>query len=277
MTADTANLLTEVFTHQTVIDLSLPLAENLPCTWPGHVPYRATVWSYFTDREDIPQPVYNRMGGYQTRWLVIDEHTGTHIDAPRHFIPPEGSGLPAAGPAGAVGVDQLALLCAAGPAAVIDVTEHDRTDEPGVSPRITPADLEAWEQQHERLDPGDVVLLHTGWDRRYQPGPAGNRYGNDVLITGTEPGWPAPTAEAIGWLLGRGVRCVGTDGLSIGPAENGGPTHVAGLSEGMVFIEALTHLDDLPAQGAWFLFLPIHVVDATGAPGRAIAVLPPTQ
>ncbi len=66
---------------------------------------------------------------------------------------------------------------------------------------------------------------------------------------------------------------MGTDGLSIGPAEGGGPTHLAGLSHGMVFVEALTGLDRLPPRGAWFLFLPLNLVDGTGAPGRALAVL----
>ena len=73
---------------------------------------------------------------------------------------------------------------------------------------------------------------------------------------------------------GATARCAGTDGLSIGPAEGGGPTHLGGLSQGMVFVEALTGLDRLPPRGGWFLFLPLNLVDGTGAPGRALAVLP---
>jgi isatin hydrolase len=63
------------------------------------------------------------------------------------------------------------------------------------------------------------------------------------------------------------VRRVGTDGLSIGPAEGGAPTHLAGLTRGMTFVEALTGLRRLPPRGAWFLFLPLHLVGGTGAPG----------
>jgi kynurenine formamidase len=95
-----------------------------------------------------------------------------------------------------------------------------------------------------------------------------------VLVTRTEPGWPAPTPAAVEWLHERGVRCVGTDGLSIGPAADGAPTHLAGLSRGMGFVEALTGLRTLPPRGAWFLFLPIRLVNGTGGPGRAIGVLP---
>lgn len=267
--------LAALFAEHEVVDLTVPLSEELPCTWPGHMPFRATVWSWFTDRGADPQPVHPRMGGaYQTRWLVIDEHAGTHIDAPRHFIPPEGSGLPHAGAGGAVGVDALPLLSAAGPADVVDVTTLTGTGPPGESPAVTPEQLTAWEAEHGRVDAGDVVLLHAGWDERFAAGANGDRYGAEVLVTRTEPGWPAPTPAAVAWLHDRGVRCIGTDGLSIGPAVNGAPTHLAGLTKGMTFVEALTGLDALPPRGAWFLFLPIRLVDGTGGPGRAIAVLP---
>lgn len=266
--------LAELINERAVVDLSLPLSEELPCTWPGHMPFRATTWSWFTDR-DGPQPVHPATGGtYQTRWLVIDEHAGTHIDAPRHFIPPAGSGLPNAGPYGAVGVDRLGVLCSSGPAAVVDASALTGAGPNGGGPRITPAHLDAFEAEHGRIRAGEVVLLRTDWDERYHPAPEGARYGENALVTRTEPGWPAPTAEAIGRLYDRGVRCVGTDGLSIGPADNGAPTHLAGLSRGMVFVEGLTGLRQLPARGAWFLFLPIKLVDGSGAPGRAIAVLP---
>jgi kynurenine formamidase len=81
--------LTDLLAGHEVIDLTLPLAEHLPGTWPGPMPFRATVWTWFADRPGDPQPVRPQTGGgYQTRWLVMDEHTGTHIDAPRHFSPP---------------------------------------------------------------------------------------------------------------------------------------------------------------------------------------------
>jgi isatin hydrolase len=270
---DVGALLAGIFTDDRVLDLSLPLAEELPCTWPGHMPFRATVWNWFADRPADPQPVHPGGGSsYQTRWLVVDEHTGTHADAPRHFIPPPDSGLPHAGPGGQIGIDRLPLLAAAGPADVLDVTSLPPAP-PGHSPAVGPAELARWEAAHGEVRPGDVVLLHSGWDERYRRGPDGAGYGRDVLA-GAQPGWPAPTADAMEWLHERGVRCVGTDGLSVGPAENGAPTHLAGLGHGMTFVEALTGLAGLPPRGAWFLFLPIRLVDGTGGPGRALAVLP---
>jgi kynurenine formamidase len=57
----------------------------------------------------------------------------------------------------------------------------------------------------------------------------------------------------------------------MGSAHDGAPVHVAGLSAGAVFIEALTGLDRLPPRGAYFLFAPLKVARGSGAPGRALA------
>jgi isatin hydrolase len=272
---DVGAVLATIFGRHPVVDLTLPLDETLPGTWPGHMPYRATVSAWFDDRPDDPQPVHSHGGGfYQTRWLVIDEHTGTHVDAPKHFIPPPDLGLPHAGPGGAIGVADLPLLASSGSAAVVDVRELAGQAEPGQSPAITPGHVTAFERQHGPLQAGDVVLFRTGWDARYQPGPDGGGYGADVLVTSRVPGWAAPQPETIELIRDRGVTCVGTDGLSMGPAEGGAPTHLAGLPYGLTYVEALGALDRVPPRGAWFLFLPLRLVGGTGSPGRALAVLP---
>jgi kynurenine formamidase len=267
--------LDSIFKSHRIIDLTLPLSEPFPCTWPGHMPFRATVWTWFEDRPDDPQPVHAQNGGaYQTRWLVIDEHTGTHLDAPRHFVAPEGSGLPSAGALGDVGVADLPLLCATGPVDVIDVTELAGRADPGCSPVILPGLISKWEDLNGKIEAGDVVCFRSRWDDHYRAGSVGEAYGTDVLVTKRSIGWPAPSAESVELLRARGVTCLGTDGLSVGAAENGAPAHLAGLPFGMTFIEALTHLDELPARGAWFMFLPLRLVAGTGGPGRALAVLP---
>ena len=271
--SDIGGQLTALLAEARVIDLTAALDETLPCTWPGHMPFRATVSTWFTERPDDPQPVHDGESAYQTRWLVLDEHAGTHLDAPRHFVPPPGSGLPDAGPAGDIGVADLPVLAASGPACVIDVRRLLDAGAPGTSPAITAQHLADWEHEYGRVGPGDVVLFRTGWDRYYRPGAAGAHYGTDVLTTGSVCGWPAPTAETVRRLVERGVRCIGTDGFSIGPAEDGAPTHLAGLRQGAVFVEALTGLSQLPYRGAWFLFLPLRLVGGTGGPGRAIGVI----
>jgi kynurenine formamidase len=260
-----------------VIDLSLLIAEDLPCYWATHLPFQHKTYNWFADRGDGSGCVINRSGPYATRWMAIDEHTGTHIDAPSHFIPPEDSGLPHAAAAGAITVDRIPLERHIGPAAVIDVSELTGGDSlPGQSPIITAGHIERWEREHGRLRPDEICLFRTGWDVMYRRGAAGTGYVHDVVVTKTAPGWPAPEVETISLLWDRGVRCIGTDAPSMGPAQGdrGQAVHVAGLGRGVVYIECLTNLALMPARGALFCFLPLNVMGGTGAPGRAIAWVP---
>jgi kynurenine formamidase len=255
-----------------IVDLSLMLAEDLPCWWPAHMPFQHKVFNWFATVDAEPTPLVSR-GPYQTRWLLMDEHTGTHFDAPTHGVAPPGSGLPGAGPAGAIGNEHVQLEQLMGPAAVVDVGDHVGQAGPGESPLIGPAVIERFEDEHGALAPGDVVLLRSGWDRHYRSGPAGEAYVRDCAVTRLAPGWPAPAGETIVALAERGVRCVGTDGVSMGAVHDGGPAHDEGLSRGMVFVEGLCSLEQLPVRGAWFVFLPVKVRGGTGGPGRAIALV----
>jgi isatin hydrolase len=254
-----------------LVDLSLPLAEDLPCSWPGHVPYRHTLHDWFEARDDGPVAVVSR-GPFHTRWLMLAEHTGTHFDAPTHWVPPPGSGLPGAGPAGAIATDLVPLEQLTGPAVVVDVTRGLDDAPCGVSPQIGVVALESFEAQHGRLQAGDVVLLRTGWDSHYVTSPAGSRYLTDC-VGGRAPGWPAPTAEFVSLLVERGVRCLGVDTPSVGATEDGYPAHYAGLAHGVVYVEGLARLAQLPVRSAIFIFLPIAIRGGSGAPGRAVCLV----
>jgi kynurenine formamidase len=263
------------FRDASLVDLTLTLSEDLPCHWATHQPFQVKTWNWFVDHRHPAASARARNGPYATRWMAIDEHTGTHFDAPCHFIPPDGSGLPEAGPAGGITVDRVPLRQLMGSCAVIDAgLDAGAATDPGVSPLIEPDVVLAWEERFGMLRPDEIVLLRTGWDRHYVPGPDGLRYVYDVLVTGRAAGWPAPSVATMGLLLERGVRCVGTDAPSMGPAHDGRPVHVIALRTGAVFVECLTRLDQLPARGAWFCFLPLHLEGGTGAPGRAVAFLP---
>ncbi|MFZ0214792.1 MAG: cyclase family protein [Candidatus Dormiibacterota bacterium] len=257
----------------TIVDLSVTVSADLPAGWPTHMPFQAKVWNYYA-------PLSERQGAvpssapYQTRFWVIDEHTGTHFDAPTHFVPPPDSGLPWAGEAGTETGDRVPVADLMGPAAVVDVTELGGRGAEGESPWITREHLAAWEGEHGLLQAGDVVLLRTGWDRRYLAGAAGDAYCRAPLLHQRGPGWPAPDVGAVRFLHERGVRCLGIDAPSIGAAHLGAPAHQEGLSRRMRYVEELTGLDRLPARGAFFLFLAPKVAGATGGPGRAIALLP---
>jgi kynurenine formamidase len=254
-----------------IVDLSLPLAENLPCSWPGAVPYRHTLYDWFESRETELGPVVSK-GRFHTRWLMMPEHTGTHFDAPTHWVPPPGSGLPGAGEAGAISSDRVPLEQLTGRAVVIDVTGTVGNAAPGESPRIEAAALEAFEAEHGRIEPDEIVLLRTDWDSRYVEGPGGRGYVVDC-VGGRVPAWPAPTEAAVELLVERGVRCLGVDTPSVGAAEDGYAAHVAGLSRGVVYVEGLARLAELPVRGAIFVFLPVRVRGGSGAPGRAVALI----
>jgi isatin hydrolase len=253
----------------TWIDLSLMVSERHP-VWPRHMPFQHKVWNWYEDPA-LPGQTSRSDEAYYTGWWTIDEHVGTHFDAPSHYIPPPGSGLPDAGPAGALSGEQMPLAAMHGPARVLDAPALDAG--PGVSPAIGADVLAAHEREHGRVAEGDVMLLRSGWDRRYQPGPAGRAYSVDVL-EGRSAGWPAPTAELVLELTERGVKLLGTDGVSIGMAHDGRPAHVAGLARGMWYVEGLAGLSALPPRGAYFVFLPVKVEGSSGGPGRAVGLVP---
>lgn len=260
-----------------IADLTLLLAEELPGTWPTHMLYQQKTSNYFTDVNDQTSGLRTTDGPYQTRWLLIDEHTGTHFDAPAHFIPEPKTGLPHAAEIGTVTAEQIPLDQLIGPAVVIDIPLDLPGSAPGVSPTITSDFLGAWERDNGEVGAGDIVLFRTGWDRYYLPGEAGLDYCFKTLVTRDGPGWPAPDAEAMRHLIDRGVRCVGTDGVSMGSSHDGTGVHYAGLEVGVVFIEALGHLDELPVRGAFFCFAPLKVAHGSGAPGRAFAWVPNSE
>jgi kynurenine formamidase len=261
-----------MFPGHHVIDLSLPLGEDLPCSWPNNIPYQHKLFNWFTNGSDSSGPLLSR-GPFQTRWLMLAEHTGTHFDAPTHWIPPPDSGLPNAGPAGAITSERVPLEQLIGPAVVVDMTQCDTSNAAaGESPSIDASDIEAFETQHGSIVPGEIVLLRTDWDRHYVAGAEGNRYVSDC-VTGRATAWPAPTAAAIELLVDRGVRCIGTDTPSVGAAHDGFSAHVAGLAHGLTYVEGLGGLSKLPVRGSIFMFLPLNLRGGTGAPGRAIALL----
>jgi kynurenine formamidase len=209
---------------------------------------------------------------YKTNFLVIDEHCGTHFDAAPHFIPPEGSSSVLASPLGSKGGDQADLTKLCGPAAVIDV--RSLAGAPGQSPWITVEHIRDWENRHRPLAAGDIVLFASGWAEHYRSGAAGRAFVHGPVVEGNLPGWPAPEVAAILYLADRGIVTVGTEAPSLGAVQDGAPVHQIGLGRGMHYVEGLCNLSRLPALGAWFIFLPLKVVDSTGCPGRAIALLP---
>lgn len=259
-----------------IVDLTVLLSETLPAHWGSNPPFARWTNNWFEVLEnEFGTPATPSSGPYYSQRFVLDEHTGTQTDFPAHFVPPPDSGLPHAGPMGALTGDKYPLERLMGPAAVIDVTDLRDAADPGFSAAITVERIQAWESEHGDIQPGEVVLFHSGYsDAYYQPLPAGERLTLHPLVLKTAPGWPAPTPEAVAYLWGRGVWHLGTDGASMGPVEGGQPTHLAGLRHGMSWEELLTNLGALPARGAYYIALPTKIADQSGGPARAVAFVP---
>lgn len=264
--------LVEALAGYELVDLSVLLGEDMP-GWPGHMPFTHKIHNWYEPVAGPGQPLRSS-GPYFTCWYMIDEHCGTHFDAPPHFVPPPDSGLPHAGELGAVTGDRVPLDRLQGPAVVIDVRALNEGAHAGESPRVTPDMIDDWERRHGRLAAGEVVILHTGWDAYWTAGPEGEKFCARPVAARDFPGWPAPSAATVEHLFERGIRLVGTDAPSIGAVEEGASMHYAGLERDVLYVECLTGLDRLAPRGAYFIFMPLKLAGSSGGNGRALAFVP---
>jgi kynurenine formamidase len=191
-----------------VIDLSLLVAADFPCTWP------APNWPLFQINH------YRRIGplsAYNCDLLTIDGNTGTQLDFPPHSVALPDSGLPTAGAFGAAFSDKIPAWQFCGEACVIDVRAIRDSTPNGRSPLITKEHVIKWEKSHRPLGPGDVVLFRSDYtDRYYKPFPAGRRFLADPL-EGKAPAWPDPDPACMVYLASRKVMTLGCDSPSMGP------------------------------------------------------------
>lgn len=272
--------------HKRAIDLSPTLAPNLPVTSPGSATGQHRQ-SYL--KLDFLYAEYLDMWHHAH---LMDSMAGTHLVPPSFALPPEGTDVAYSpevrgwleeyeakyGPRGtsSLTTEQVPLDWTCGPVRVIDVRPLVGTTNESqwpASPEITPALIEADEKKHGRLEPGDIVVFHTGHaEKHYKPQPDDAGLWTDPL-KGKSEGWPAPGPDAIALLAGKGIRCVATDAPDLGGVDprRALMTYWALGSKGMVGVEFLTNVKNVPADG-YFLFAPLKIRDCHGGPGRAIVL-----
>ncbi len=245
-------------------DLSLLVAPELPCNWSaGAPPFQINHYLKIG-----PHSAYN------SDILTIDEHIGTQFDAPAHFVPAPGSGLPNAGEAGLITADKVPAWQFVGEACVIDCTDLLDKAKPGHSPLVTKQRVIDWEKSNRPLGPGDVVLFRSGFsDKYYRPMPAGRGFVADPLA-GTAAAWPDPDPDCVAYLASRKVMTLATDSPSMGPLPGDLPivTHLAGLRHGMIWTEGFIGAGKLPTTGAFYCMIGPHHANGSGAEGRAFAI-----
>ena len=197
---------------------------------------------------------------YAANTFATAEHGGTHIDAPVHFAQ------------GRWTVEQIPLEQLIGDAAVIDVSAVSAT-QPDY--QLTSADLMEWEQAHGSLN-GTIVLIRTDYSKRW---PDAARYlGTAERGEGAVPKlhFPGLHPDAARWLVAnRTVKAVGIDTASIDYGQSTlFEAHRVLYERNVPGLENLTQLDRLPARGATLVALPMKIKGGSGAPLRAIAVVP---
>jgi len=193
--------------------------------------------------------------------LRMGEHTGTHFDAPVHWI--TGRDLPNSA------CDTIPVSRFIGPACVIDVTS-DVSRNPDFL--LTVERLERWENEYGRIPPGAWVLLRSGWSRR--TGAAFINGGDDGPHS---PGFDARTSKLLAEdrnVLGVGVETIGTDAGQAGTFSPPFPNHATMHGAGKFGLASLCNLEQLPATGAIVIAAPLKIVNGSGSPLRVIAIAP---
>lgn len=209
--------------------------------WPGSRPFAA----------DVEGNVETH--GFYARDLSMPEHSGTHLDAPAHFVRDGAT------------VEQIAIGTLVRPAVCLDVRDLVGDD---ASFTLSASMVKTFEDRDGTIPVGAAVLVCTGWDRFH-----GNadRYRGP----GDSLAFPGIAADAAQLFVERGVIGIGIDTLSVDAGHaTTFPTHNITLLAGLWHLEGLIRLELVPPRGAWLVAAALPIVDASGAPARAFAILP---
>jgi kynurenine formamidase len=236
------NLKTIAYTQ--IVDLTQTIHPNIPI-WPDDPP---------VEFETVSQI---ETSGYYLRKFSMGEHSGTHINAPNSFD------------AAGTGIDNYPPQSLVVPAIVIDI--RDRTfAKPDANPdyTLTIDDVLHWEQQHQRIEGGNLVLLYTGWQAKWNDDRAFfNRDDRGVCH------FPGFGEEATQFLLEeRSISGIGTDTHGVDPGID--PNFAVNkmvLQQQRIVLENLTNLDRLPAAGITLVIGILRLAGGSGSPVSAIA------
>lgn len=199
-------------------------------------------------------------------WLELGEHSGTHFDAPHHWL---------TGKDFADGfTDTLDVQRLIAPVNVIDCSTQSAADPDFL---LTADMVKAWEARHGAINPGEWVVMRTDWDKRMQ---------DADLFLNPDPDpqcddfhTPGPTPDCIDYLLSRGIvgwgtQCVGTDAGMAGKFSPPYPAHNFLHRDNCFGIASLCNLDQLPPRGAILIVPPLKIEQGTGSPLRVLALVP---
>ncbi len=221
--------------------------------WPTAAPFRL---------EKVADGVTPAGYYYAANDFASSEHGGTHIDSPIHFA------------AGRQTVDQIPLDRLVGAAVVIDVTAAAAKN---ADYQVTSDDIERAEAGAGRIPDRAILLIRTDYSKRWPDAASylGTAERGDAAVAKLH--FPGLHPDAAAWLIAnRSIAAIGIDTASIDYGQSTlFESHRALFAKDIPAFENLTNLDRLPARGAHVIALPMKIAGGSGAPLRAIAIVPP--
>ena len=210
-----------------VIDLTLTVSNKIP-TFPGSPQPNFIPW------ENIKED------GYNLELLFLSSHTGTHMDAPHHFLEKGAK------------IHEISLKKLVSEAVLIQSRKKSNES-------ITKTDIQKFEKKHGKIDGFSSVIFSTGWQRNLQ---------KKYYFTES----PGLAVSAAKYLASKKISLVGIDSPSIDlGTDSKFSVHQIFAKKGMLIVENLANLDKIKSPTFHLVVLPLKLKNATGSPVRAIA------
>jgi kynurenine formamidase len=225
------DLMEYVAAHARAVDLTYTLEPDMPA-WPTQARYGSVVYESYDQGDEALHSM-----------IVMSEHTGTHVDAPKHFIK---GGCP---------VDELPLSSLMGRGVTIDAVFMNPRGSLGLEK------VKDFEAKHGEIKKGDIVMFRFGWDSKYRLQPDSEEYLRD---------WPGLSLEAAEYLAGKQVAAVGCDTLALDAYGSSNPCHPLLLRKNIPILENINNLSKLPAF-SYVVGLPNKFKGGSGSPIRIVA------
>ena len=208
-----------------VIDLTLTVSEKIP-TFPG------SPKPHFIEWETIPKD------GYNLELLFLSTHTGTHIDAPFHFVK------------NGKKIHEIAPERLVNEAVLIRVGKNSNRS-------ISKTDIQNFEQKNGKIENGSTVIFHTGWQKNL----------NKEFYFTENPGLSVSAAK---YLVSKKINMVGIDSPSIdlGTDSKFSVHHVLAKNN-ILIVENLANLNKIKSNNFHLITSPLKLKNATGSPIRA--------
>ena len=209
-----------------IVDLTLTVSDKIP-TFPGSPPPSFIPW------ENIKEY------GYNLELLFLSSHTGTHMDAPHHFLEK------------AAKIHEISLKKLVSEAALIQCRKSS-----GQS--ITKTDIQKFEKKHGKITGFSSIIFYTGWQKNLQ---------KKYYFTKN----PGLSVSAAKYLASKKISLVGIDSPSIDLGKDSKfSAHKIFAKKGLLIVENLANLDKIKSSKFHLVVLPLKLKNATGSPVRAI-------